>query len=188
MFILVNIYLLKYATDVLLISAGTMSLVFSVSRLWDAFADPMVGFLTDRTRSRFGRRRPWILASALPIGITFAMLWSPPASLAGRQLVLWITCGLFLFYTGIAMLETAHNALGAELTDSYHERTRGFGVRRILFGLGSLIAVGALYEFGRTSDPRRVAWIVGIAGGAIAAAAALWMVARVRERPEFQGR
>ena len=82
-FVLVNIYLLKYATDVLLIAPATMGLLFGASRLWDAVADPVVGFLTDRTRSRFGRRRPWILAAALPLGVTFAMLWAPPVALAG---------------------------------------------------------------------------------------------------------
>jgi sugar (glycoside-pentoside-hexuronide) transporter len=188
MFILVNIYLLKYATDVLLIAPATMGLLFGLSRLWDAVADPIVGFLTDRTRSRLGRRRPWILASALPLGVTFAMLWSPPAALAGVPLLLWMAGALFVFYTAIAMLETAHAALGAELTDDYHERTRVFGVRRIVFGLGSLVAVAAIAAFGALPGPRRIALAVGLAGGAIAAATTLRMVASVRERAEFQNR
>jgi sugar (glycoside-pentoside-hexuronide) transporter len=188
MFILVNIYLLKYATDVLLIAPATMGLLFGLSRLWDALADPVVGFLTDRTRSRLGRRRPWILASALPLGVTFAMLWSPPASLAGLPLLLWVGAALFVFYTAIAMLETAHAALGAELTDAYHERTRVFGVRRIVFGFGSLVAVAAIAAFGALPDQRAIALVVGLAGGAIAAATALRMVVSVRERAEFQNR
>jgi Na+/melibiose symporter-like transporter len=188
LFILVNIYLLKYATDVLLIAPATMGLLFGLSRLWDAVADPAVGYLTDRTRSRLGRRRPWILASALPLGITFAMLFAPPAALAGRALLVWMAGSLFVFYTAVAMLETAHVALGAELTDAYHERTRVFGVRRIVFGLGSLLAVAAIGAFDRAEDPRRTAILVGLAGGAIASASALWMVAHVRERAEFVGR
>jgi sugar (glycoside-pentoside-hexuronide) transporter len=188
MFILVNIYLLKYATDVLLIAPATMGLLFGLSRLWDAVADPIVGFLTDKTRSRLGRRRPWILASALPLGLTFAMLWSPPSALADTPLLIWMGGALFVFYTAIAMLETAHAALGAELTDAYHERTRVFGVRRIVFGLGSLVAVAAIAAFGALSDQRGIALVVGLAGGAIAAGTTLRMVLRVRERPEFQNR
>ena len=188
MFILVNIYLLKYAADVLLIAPATMGLLFGLSRLWDAIADPAVGYLTDRTRSRLGRRRPWILASALPLGVTFAMLFAPPRALTGGALLAWMTVALFVFYTAVAMLDTAHAALGAELTDAYHERTRVFGVRRIVFGLGSLLAVGAIAVFGRADDPRAIALLIGIAGGAIAAASSLWMVAHVRERPEFAGR
>jgi GPH family glycoside/pentoside/hexuronide:cation symporter len=187
-FVLVNIYLLKYATDVLLIAPATMGLLFGASRLWDALADPVVGFLTDRTRSRFGRRRPWILAAALPLGVTFAMLFSPPAALAGRELLLWTAAALFVFYTSIAMLETAHAALGAELTDAYHERTRVFGIRRIVFGLGTLCAVGSLAAFGSAEDPRRVGWIAGIAGAVVVVASILWMVLRTRERPEFRDR
>ena len=188
MFILVNIYLLKHATDVLLIAPATMGLLFGLSRFWDAVADPVVGFLTDRTRSRLGRRRPWILASALPLGVTFAMLFAPPAALTGRPLLVWMAAALFVFYTAVAMLDTAHSALGAELTDAYHERTRVFGVRRIVFGLGSLLAVAAITAFSGASDPRGTALVVGVCGGAIAAASSLWMVAHVRERPEFSGR
>ena len=187
-FVLVNIYLLKYATDVLLIAPATMGLLFGASRLWDALADPVVGFLTDRTRSRFGRRRPWILAAALPLGVTFAMLFAPPVSLSGSGLLLWTGCALFVFYTAIAMLETAHAALGAELTDAYHERTRVFGIRRIVFGLGTLCAVASLAAFGRTNDVRGVGAMVGFAGGVVAAASILWGVVRTRERPEFRDR
>ena len=187
-FVLVNIYLLKYATDVLLIAPATMGLLFGASRLWDALGDPVVGFLTDRTRSRFGRRRPWILAAALPLGVTFAMLWAPPLVLTGRGLLLWTGCALFVFYTAVAMLETAHAALGAELTDAYHERTRVFGIRRMVFGLGTLCAVAALAAFGSASDPRRVGATVGLLGGVAAAASILWMVFHTRERPEFRGR
>jgi len=188
MFILVNIYLIKFATDVLLIPPATMGLLFGLSRLWDAGADPVVGFLTDRTRSRFGRRRPWILASALPLSVTFLMLWAPPASLTGSPLVLWTAAALFVFYTAIAMLETAHAALGAELTDDYHERTRVFGLRRAVFGIGTLAAVGALWAFGALPDPRRTGLVAGIAGSIVAGTSILWMVARTRERAEFRGR
>ena len=188
MFILVNIYLLKFATDVLLIAPATMGLLFGVTRLWDAGADPIVGFLTDRTRSRHGRRRPWILASSLPLAVTFAMLWAPPRALSGEPLLFWIAAALLLFYTAIAMLEVAHAALGAELTDAYHERTRVFGVRRVVFGLGTLAAVAALAAFDALPEPRRTGLVVGLCGGAFAFATTTWMVARVRERAEFQGR
>jgi len=188
MFILVNIYLLKFATDVLLIPPATMGLLFGLSRLWDACADPVVGFLTDRTRSRFGRRRPWILASALPLSVTFVMLWAPPAVLVGRALVLWTAGALFVFYTAIAMLETAHAALGAELTDDYHERTRVFGLRRAVFGVGTLASVAALWAFGALPAPRRTGLAAGIIGSVVVGVSILWMVARTRERAEFRGR
>ena len=60
MYLLVNMYLMKYATDVLLIAPAVMGLIFGLSRLLDAVTDPLVGFLSDGTRSRMGRRRPWL--------------------------------------------------------------------------------------------------------------------------------
>ena len=181
MFILVNIYLLKYATDVLLIAPATMGLLFGLSRLWDAVADPIVGFLTDRTRSRLGRRRPWILASALPLGVTFAMLWAPPAALSGTRAAALDGRARSSSSTPRSRCSRpSHAALGAELTDAYHERTRVFGVRRIVFGLGSLVAVGGHRRVRPPPTPRAIALAVGIAGGVIAAASSLWMV---RARP-----
>jgi len=187
-FILVNIYLLKFATDVLLLAPATVGLLFGLSRFWDAVADPLVGFLTDRTRSPHGRRRPWILASAAPFGLGFLALFAPPGVLHGKALLVWTGAALVLFYTAVAMLEVAHAALGAELTDAYHERTRVFGVRRMVFGVGTLLSVVALAAFDAFPDRRATGVAVGIVGGALAFATTGWMFLRVRERPEFQGR
>jgi hypothetical protein len=77
------IYLMRYATDVLLIAPATMGLLLAAARLWDGVTDPLVGYLSDRTRSRFGRRKVWLYGSALPIAIGIVMLWSPPADLDG---------------------------------------------------------------------------------------------------------
>ena len=62
-------------------------------------SDPIAGYLSDRTRSRLGRRRSWLAASALPFGLTLLMLWSPPASLQGPWIAAWVGFALFLFYT-----------------------------------------------------------------------------------------
>ena len=72
MYLLVNMYLMKYATDVLLIAPAAMGLIFGFSRLWDGVTDPLVGYVSDRTRSRLGRRRPWILFSAIPVALVFS--------------------------------------------------------------------------------------------------------------------
>lgn len=81
--VLFAVYLMKYATDVLLIAPATMGLLLAAARLWDGVTDPLVGYLSDRTRSRFGRRRVWLFASALPIAAGVVMIWSPPAALEG---------------------------------------------------------------------------------------------------------
>src|SRR5262245_41202362 len=80
--LLVGTYFMKYATDVLAIPAAAMGAILLASRAWDAVADPVAGFLSDRTRSRFGRRRPWLVAGALPLAVAFVLPWSPPAALS----------------------------------------------------------------------------------------------------------
>lgn len=188
MMMLVGIYFLKFSTDVLLIAPATMGLLFGLSRLWDAFSDPLCGYWTDRTRTRWGRRRPWMVAGAIPMAAAFLLMWSPPSSLEGAALGVWMGATMLVFYTGFTMLDVPHAALGAELTDAYHERTRLFGVRRIVFGLGSLGAVAAMAAFDLAASARAVGTVVGLAACGIALPATLFMVARTRERPEFQGR
>ena len=68
---LVMVYLLKFSTDVLGVGPAVVGALFGLGRLWDAVSDPAVGFLSDRTSSRLGRRRPWIAASALPTALAF---------------------------------------------------------------------------------------------------------------------
>ena len=81
--------------DVLLISSLVMGLIFSTSWVWDAVSDPLVGYLSDRTRSRFGRRRTWMAASVVPISATFVMIFAPPTGLSAPGLVVWMAAARF---------------------------------------------------------------------------------------------
>ena len=74
-----GIYWMKFGTDVVGIAPATIGAMLLASRLFDAFSDPCVGYWSDRTRHRLGRRRPWILASALPLAAATVLLWAPPA-------------------------------------------------------------------------------------------------------------
>ena len=188
MFLLVNIYLMKFATDVLLIAPVAMGLIFGISRLWDAVTDPLAGYFSDRTRTRLGRRRPWILASALPIGVAFSMLWSPPVGLGEQALVLWMAIGVFLFYSSMTIVIVPHTSLGAELTESYHERTRLFGVRHVTWSLGSLAALGGMALLIDSPTPRARAAAMAIAAAVVTALLIVVAVIGLRERAEYQGR
>ena len=90
MYLLVGLYVMKFSTDVLLIAPAVMGLIFSISRVWDAISDPIVGYLSDRTASRLGRRRTWLLGSVIPIGLVFVMVFAPPEGLSGGSLVVWM--------------------------------------------------------------------------------------------------
>ena len=79
MFLLIAIYLMKFATDVLGMSAAVMGTILFLGRgIWDAVADPIAGYLSDRTNTRLGRRRPWLLASARAVG-------DSPSCCSGRR-------------------------------------------------------------------------------------------------------
>src|SRR5262247_59049 len=120
--VLTMAYISKYAIDVLGVPPVAMGLIFGASRVWDALVDPVIGPMTDRTRTRWGRRRPWIAGSALPLAAFGLMIWSPPRALDGAGLIAWVTFALFGFYAAQTAFAVAHLALGAELTREPRER------------------------------------------------------------------
>ena len=188
MTLMVSTYFMKFATDVLAIPAATIGAILLVSRAWDAVADPVAGYLSDRTRTRLGRRRPWLFAGALPLALGFVLAWSPPASLTGSALVVWTGLTALLLFTGLTICRMPHEALGAELSRDYHERNRVFGVKRALFGVGTLAVFAALAQLGEASDPRAsVGWLAGGAGAGTALLLVLTALL-VREPPAHLGR
>jgi len=187
-FMLGSVYLIKFASDVLLIAPGVIGVVYGLSRLWDAVTDPVAGYLSDRTRSRLGRRRSWLLASVVPLVAGFALTWSPPVAGTGDALVPWVAAGIFLFYTGTTLFTIPHDSFGAELTTDHHDRTRVFAVKTAVATLGSLSAIGGLALFYQSDDPRRTASGIAVAVGIAMTAFIGLAVLRLREREEHQGR
>jgi len=192
-FLLLGLYFLKFATDVLGVAAGVMGLLFAVSRFWDGLADPIAGYLSDRTRSRLGRRRSWLVWSALPFGLSVWMLWCPPPGIHGVAAVVWVGAGLVIFYTAYTGIQVPYGALGAELTQDYHDRTRLFAWRQGVGGLGTLFGVVAYYllleaERGAGFTSRQVGLGVGIFASLCICASVAVLVMRVRERSDYQER
>jgi sugar (glycoside-pentoside-hexuronide) transporter len=188
MFFIVSLYLMKFATDELLISPVAMGIIFGISRIWDAVTDPFVGYFSDRTSLSAGRRRPWILFAVLPVVLTFYMMWNPPASLDAFGTVIWMAFAIILFYTAMTAFSVPHTSLGAELSDNYHERTKIFGLRHMLWNTGSLLALLAMHQLVTRVDVREVAFDITVIAGVVTAALIVWMFFTVRERADFQGR
>ncbi|MBW2382485.1 MAG: MFS transporter [Deltaproteobacteria bacterium] len=188
MFLLVNIYLMKFATDELLVPASAMGMIFGLSRIWDALTDPLAGYWSDRTQTAMGRRRPWILASVIPIGLAFYMIWNPPVGLQGSALIAWMGVGVFLFYTSMTIVIVPHTSLGAELSIHHHERTRIFGARHVMWSVGSFVAIGAMGLMISSDEPRALASQISVVAAIVTGILLVWMVASVRERVEYQGR
>ncbi len=188
MFLLVSLYMMKFATDALLLSPAAMGTIFFISRVWDAISDPVAGFLSDRTTSPLGRRRPWLLAAAPLVALAFFLMWSPPSDLSASATTLWMAVAVIGFYTAMTVFIVPHQSLGAELTSDYHGRSRVFAWRHIIWSLGSIVAVVLMQLMINAASPRAAAHTMAIAVAACTGLLILWAVVRLRERSEYQGR
>ena len=193
MYLLLALYVMKFSTDVLLIAPAIMGLIFSVSRIWDAISDPLVGYLSDRTTTALGRRRTWILFSFVPIAIGFYAVFAPPVSLSGDALTWWMAASIIGFYSAMTIFFVPHMALGAELSNDYHERSRLFGLRHAFYTVGSILSLGTMMlllneEFREGGDVRAMAEEYALYAIIAMSVLVLYAVVNLRERPEFQGR
>jgi len=118
-------FVLVYYSQVLGLAPELAGLALGVGLIFDAVSDPLVGYLSDNTKSRLGRRHPWLYASVLPLSISYVLLWNPPAAVQGDMNLF-----LFLVFVNVALrvswtlfLVPAY-AFVAELTSDYEERTR----------------------------------------------------------------
>ncbi len=133
-----SVFLLIFYNQVLGLDAGVVGTVIMLALIFDAFADPLIGELSDRTQSRWGRRLPWLYLSAIPLGILWMLLWHPP-QLSDQMLVVWLFCTAVLVRTFVSMCEVPSIALVPELTADYDERTRLMRYRFLFGWAGGLL-------------------------------------------------
>jgi Na+/melibiose symporter-like transporter len=129
-----GVFLLLFYSQLLGLEAWLAGLALGLSLCLDAVSDPVAGSLSDSTRHRWGRRHPWMYASALPMWITFSLSFRPPAELGQAGLFAWMLVTVILARAAMALYHVPHLALGAELSDDYHERT-SIVAWRLVFGL-----------------------------------------------------
>ena len=132
-------FLLLFYNQVIGLPAAEVGFAIMCALLLDAFIDPAIGFLSDRTRSRWGRRHPWMYAAALPIALGWLLLWNPPA-LGHGAMLLWVFGTAVLVRTAVSAYEVPSQALTPELSADYDERTR-IMAERYLFGWGGGMAM-----------------------------------------------
>jgi Na+/melibiose symporter-like transporter len=136
-------FLFFYFSQVLGLRASLAGAAMAVTLVFDAATDPIVGSLSDGFRHRWGRRLPFLYASALPLGVSFWALFSPPAGLGQLGLFLWLTLGSIAVRSAMALYHVPHLALGAELSNDYQERTGIVGYR-LMFAVAGSLAVAWL--------------------------------------------
>lgn len=191
MYLLLSLYVMKFATDVLLIAPAVMGAIYSMSRIWDAVSDPLIGYLSDRTTTRLGRRRSWMLGGCVPIAAFFYMVFAPPMDLTETGMIIWMTVAVIGFYSAMTLFYVPHLSLGAELSDDYHERSRLFGVRHSAYIIGSIFSLVSLHLLISAEidagDVRAVAADLGLLAVVVMCVLVVYAVFKIKERPEKQG-
>ncbi|MBU4317403.1 MAG: MFS transporter [Proteobacteria bacterium] len=135
-----------FYTDTVLVPAGLLALATAIARAFDAITDPVMGWISDRTRTRWGRRKPYILPGALGSALFLWLMFAPPESLdPHRGGAIWAGATFCLYYLFHTIWNVPYAALGLELTPDYDDRTSVFGWRAIAGGLGVVLSFLALY-------------------------------------------
>ncbi len=133
-------FLMFYYNQVLGLPGSLAGIAILIAMIFDAISDPVVGFWSDSTRSRWGRRHPFMYASAVPVAIAYFFLWNPPvAHLSQFGLFLYLTAGAVLVRQFITMYEIPSTSIVAELTENYDERTRLLSLRYMFGWIGGLL-------------------------------------------------
>ncbi len=147
-----------------------VGLLGAIPRLTDAFTDPMMGYISDNSRTRWGRRRPYIFMGAIFAALMFAFLWQLPDGKSETFYFVYFLTGSLLFYLGYTIFATPWVALGFELTPDYHERTRLMGTQFFVGNFAYVVSPWFLWimnsgAFFRNAagEPDQVAGAAGLA-------------------------
>jgi len=190
----VYVYIPKFYTDVVGVNIAMLGYLILAVRLFDAVTDPAIGFLSDKTQTRFGRRRPYIAVGAIFLSLSMYFLFNPPQASPYFETI-WFGVTIFCLFLFWTMIVVPYESLGPEITFDYDERTTLLGMRD-----GALIA-GTLAA---ASSPAAVAWAFGLSPtdegerakffwiavlyAPLLVAFCWWCVLSIRERPQlFRG-
>lgn len=174
---------LYFLTDVVGLRPDYAGWSVGLSRIWDAVNDPLFGLLSDRIRSRWGRRRVLLLLGAVPLGLSFMLMWIvPPFSQSG--LAVYYAAVFIIFDTLFTMVHVGYNALTPEMTQNYDERSSLNGYRMVFSisgSLGSIILATVMGWY--ISDKRLLFALVGVILGVVAIVPPLVVFSVTREKP-----
>jgi len=137
---IVGAYFLFFLTDVVQIKPAVAGIAILIGKTWDYINDPLIGHLSDRTRSRWGRRRPFLLFGAIPFALAFIMMWYTPPFTSNTALTVYYAAAYVVFDAAATFVYMPYFALTPELTEDYDERTALTSYRMFFSIFGSLLA------------------------------------------------
>lgn len=178
----IQFFLMKFYTDAALILPSLAGNALLIGKIWDAINDPLFGWLTDKTKSRFGKRRVFMIFGAIPLAIAIALVWFIPP-MDRIWTFVWIALTFMFFDTVWTLTNVPYYALTSELTDDYDERSSLTTYRMVmavpayLVGAALTPAIVGLFALQRTGYA-----FIGITYGVFCAVALLISAAGIRER------
>lgn len=143
--------------------------ILMAARLVDAFIDPLIGWVSDNTRSRWGRRRPYVALGAVLCGLTFPLVWFVPTAASESQAIAYFAVTAFIYYLAVSVYQVSYMTLSLELTPDYAERTRVMASRTVFGAMSGLILawVFRIAQSDMFSDPMTGMRVVGMVLGGI---------------------
>lgn len=159
--------LIFYLTKIAGVAALTAGTLLMIAKAYDLATDLPMGIISDRTKSRFGRRRPWLLLGAFVCAGAFVLLFSTPAHWTDFNKAAYVLAGLLVFNTGYTLFNVPHIAMPAEMSTNYDERTAIMSFRAVAIMLGTFAVIGIAPrladQFGGGNDGYViVGWMLGI--------------------------
>ncbi len=182
--IVASFFQLYFLTTIAGLPPGLAGTILLIVKIWDAVNDPIIGWLTDKTQTRWGRRRPWLLFGAAPFGLLFFLQWVvPPFDVTGKFIYYLIIA--LLFDTAFTVVNVPYTALTPELTRDYDERT-ALNSYRFAFSIGGSLLGGILHQIivGQFADQQVGYLVSGAVVGVLIAIPFLWCFFGTRERYE----
>lgn len=138
---IIGFFYLYFLTDTVGLRPAYAGAAILIGKLWDAVTDPMMGSLSDRSHTRWGRRRAFLLFGTLPLGLTFFLLWVVPNNLSQTQLLIYAAITYMLHMTSVTAVMVPYQTLLVEISIDYDERTSLIGYRMLFSIFGGLVAV-----------------------------------------------
>jgi oligogalacturonide transporter len=185
--VVVSFYYLLFLTDVVRIAPALAGTVILISKIYDSITDPFEGLLADRTRTRLGRRRPYLLAGIPLVFLSFVVLFYPFSMESETTRFVMVILSYLFFSTVVSIVMLNYNALHSEITLDYHERSSLSSVRIFFSTVASIVAALVPLEIVKAFPDVHTGYIVmGLAMGMFFALPFIATVSAVKERPEFQ--
>lgn len=184
---IIGAYFLFFLIDVVSIKPAVAGIAILIGRTWDYINDPIIGHISDRTRSRWGRRRPFLLFGALPFALAFMVMWYRPPFESQIALAAYYALAYVVFDAAATFVYMPYFALTPELTDDYDERTSLTSYRMFFSIFGSLLAFTVPLMIVGTFTPESAARVLLMAAifGVASALPLILVFLKTREKPIF---